>query len=868
MKRFLYAFLVLGMMGVLDTQPVLAQKKGSKSKKTTASKTKRKISSGAKIGDRYFDNEEYYLAAEYYNKALKDDPNDFYAAYRLGDAYRAYFDYNKAEKAYGKVAGSSAAKEFPLSSFWYASMLKTNGKYEEAKTAFEGFTSTFQPANDEEKVIIEHAKLEQKGCDVALIEMKKPQRDYEFKVLSRPVNSDYSDYAPAIYENDSSIVLTSARPGAKGGEKDPRMGGVFSDNFRFVLNNGVWSANKAADNFDDLNTIENDGAGVFSKDKTKYYYTSCAGDVCQIFLSIKKDGKWQKPVALNANVNAPGYSSKQPALNALGDTLFFVSVRPGGKGLNDIWYSVLQSGGDAKTGENWGTAVNLAAVNTPYIDMSPCYYGPEHTLFFASNGHEGFGGLDVFMASGEGFSKIQNAGLPFNSNRDDFYFVLGDKYGYLSSNREGGIGQDDIYLYKITTKGNSVIAAIAKDSLGIAGYQSVSVEGTLVDANTQQPASDVTVALQDSTGKTVKTTETNNDGKFRMDNLAADQDLTVAVADEKNAKVTKKGKYNVKNVKVKGSKQKSSTTLFENIYFDFGKADLRPEATKVLDDLFDYANQYPEIQIELNANTDNVGSNDVNQQISQQRGEAAKNYLTQKGLDNTRLVVNALGSSKPMVSNNNIVGRQLNRRVEFYIVGGPGYKATTMAYVVQPNKASINQVAKQFGMTADELKALNNLDSDELQAYKPLRVRRIGEEGVVAPVSMVESSKKFKGASSKASGGATASAAGPLSDGEELYTVEPQNTLFSISRMYGMTVDELMDLNGLNSNQINVGQKLKVKRHSETEASTDGSTYVVREGDTMYSIATRFGMKPQELKELNGLDSYMLFERMVLKVKK
>jgi outer membrane protein OmpA-like peptidoglycan-associated protein/LysM repeat protein len=641
------------------------------------------------------------------------------------------------------------------------------------------------------------------------------------------------------------------------------MGGMFSDNFRFVQKGSAWVANKLSDNFEDLNTNQNDGAGVFSKDKTKYYFTTCEGDHCQIHVSVKKNNKWQRAVALNPNVNIDGYPAKQPSLNAAGDTLYFVSTRPGGKGQNDIWYSVLQKDGGE---ENWGPAVNLAAVNTPYIDMSPCYYAPEATLFFASNGHEGFGGLDIFMARGANFEKVDNAGLPFNSNRDDFYFVLGDKYGYMSSNREGGLGHDDIYLYRITTKGNSVIAAIAKDSLGKAGFESVSVEGTLVDAKTQQPVSDVTVALQDSNNTTIKTTETNKDGNFRMDNLSADKDMKIAVADEKNAKLTKKGNYNVKNVKVKGSKQKSSSTLFENIYFDFGKADLRPEATKVLDDLFAYTNKYPEIQIELNANTDNVGDTEYNQQLSQQRGEAAKSYLTGKGLDNTRLVVNALGSSKPMVSNNNPVGRQLNRRVEFYIIGGPGYKASTMAYVVQPNKLSIDKVAKQFGMTAEELKALNNLESDELQAYKPLRVRRIGEEGV-APVTMIETSKKGLAASSVRSGSA-APDAGPLGEGEDYHLVEPKNTMFSISRTYGMTVDELMQLNGLSSNQIYVGQKLKVKSHKDLEAATDGSTYVVREGDTMYSIATKFGMKPQELKELNNLDSYMLFERMVLKVKK
>ncbi|HEY8401763.1 MAG TPA: LysM peptidoglycan-binding domain-containing protein, partial [Cytophagaceae bacterium] len=658
-----------------------------------------------------------------------------------------------------------------------------------------------------------------------------------------------------------------------GEDRYTALGGKFTDNFRFEKKDTVsWEMSGNEDAFNSLNTKFNESPGSFTKDGKKFYYTSCDEKIkhddyeeynCVIYVSKFQNGKWQKPERLNDNINMKGYWNAQPSVSPNGDTLFFVSKRPGGLGMHDIWYST------CKGDDNWGVAKNMGPkVNTKHIDMSPCYHSSIDSvpvLFFASNGHQGFGGLDIFEAKGPKFENVRNLGLPFNSNKDDFYFVAGTDRGYLSSNRDGGYGNDDIYTFKIRAEEEAVIAKIEKDSLG--NSKSISIEGKLVDATTKDPASDVVVKLNDANKKTIKTTTTNEKGEFRYENLPAD-DYKV-VLDEKNTNLTTEVKYMSEDLEVKKSRKKPSKKLFENIYFDFDKYTLRPEAEKSLEELVEYYKKHPQLQIEMNANTDNWGSDAYNIELSKNRGKTALNYLIKNGVDKSALVVNALGEGNPIATNENAIGRQLNRRVEFYVVGGPGYRAKAMTYIIQP-KTTLYSVAKMFNMTVEELKEMNNLKDENILAYRPLRVRRIGDDDIIAPITMSLGSANIMNASVDSVGvvdkvkPSSNIMAKELRTGEDLYIVEPKNTLYSIGKQYGMTVDELKELNGLKSDLILIGQRLKVK--STIDANV--TSYVVKEGDTMFTIAKRFGLTLEELRQLNNLSSYTLYKGMVLRVSK
>jgi peptidoglycan-associated lipoprotein len=775
-----------------------------------------KLPSETRTGDKYFNNKEYFLAAEQYNKALKSSPKHIYTHWKLAEAYRAYFDYNKAERAYSKVL-SLGPEAYPLARFWYAAMQKTNGKYEEARVSFSAFLSGFEPASEEEKKFAEKARMEIKGCELALKELKKPVRDHQFSLIQQPINSSYSDYAPVIWENDSSLIITSARPGTKGSEVDSRMGGMYSDLFRYAKQaDGNWQLVKLDDDFKLVNTLRNDGAGVFTADKMKFYYTSCfEGGNCAIYYTELKNGKWQKPVRLNENVNYPGTDTKQPALNTRGDTLFFVSDRPDGYGLNDIWYSV------AIGPDDWSPAINMGdKINTPFMDMAPSYFHKEKVLFFSSNGHEGFGGLDLFMASDKNFETVRNLGLPFNSNRDDFYITLGEELGYMSSNRDNGAGNDDIYSFKIESN-EQFIASISKDSLN--DYNSISISGKILKDDGKQPAADITVPLKDENNITLKTATTNDEGFFRFENLPPDKNYKISV-DDNEFQLTTNNDLVVDGLQIKGSEKEVSRKLFENIYFDFDMYSLRPEAKKVLDDLITFASKHPDIQIEMNANTDSIGSSFYNKQLSGKRGNAARDYLIANGLDKSNLVVNALGLEKPLVSNQNPIGRQLNRRVEFYILGGPGYVANAMVYIVEP-QSTLESVAKKFKMTKEEIRKLNDLTTEKLSPFTPLRVYRTENDNVIASVSLKATEHAMPGILEARSAkkteygygmGAASDAAEIKETGQsedEYYVVQPDNTLFSIAKDFGLTVKELMELNNIkDASSILVGQKLKVSR--------------------------------------------------------
>jgi len=423
-------------------------------------------------GDKYFENQLYFKAIPYYLESLKINPNDGHANYYLAESYRNLFDYGAAEVYYKKVS-EVEPKQYPLSIYYYGFMLKLNGRYDQAILMFDKFLE-FIKENPNNRILNENphfkqqAHVDREGCLLALNQLSHPYDDYELRVLKSPLNSEYNDYAATIYENDNIIAFTSGRSKSKGRALNQRLGESFTDIYRFKNENGDWSEYKERDNFNIVNSRWGNGSGVFNAARDKFYYTNCHDDFCHINVSKLVNGRWQEPLALNANINVPEYSSKHPALSPGGDTLFFSSDRPGGFGMSDIWMSL--SSGD----EDWGPPVNMGQqVNTPLLEIAPFYSHQDRTLFFASDGHRGFGGFDIFMAKGYSFTnpEIFNMGYPFNSNKDDLYITMGKDKGYLSSNRKGGEGKFDIYSFKVETQ-EAVIAQVDNEE-AIAGRNSV-----------------------------------------------------------------------------------------------------------------------------------------------------------------------------------------------------------------------------------------------------------------------------------------------------------------------------------------------------------------------------------------------------------
>lgn len=418
-----------------------------------------------KMGDTFFDNEDYFRASNFYLKALEREPNNISAKYKLAESYRLITNYQTAENFYSEVLRRSENR-FPLARYYYAVTQKFNGKYQEALANFELFIKKVegkQYTRLRAAAVItfsEQARIDLEGCLMAIEELDQNRLNHNFHILGEPVNTIYNDYAAFTYHHDSSIVITSARLESKGTHLDNKFGESLTDLFRFEYKDGDWTTIERPDRFDrEVNTKFHDGSGVFNRDFTKFYFTHCAEDKgCKIYLSNYSENEWQEPKPLNTNVNKKDTDSMHPALTFSGDTLFFTSDRAGGLGGFDIWMSVA-------VGENsWKPAQNLGDyINTAFREVSPFYDYKGNTLFFSSDGHIGHGGLDVLMAENifDQSSPVFNMGLPFNSSGDDAFFTLGEIGGYLSSNRQAGIGNFDIYSFQIDSDSEIITEIIA-----------------------------------------------------------------------------------------------------------------------------------------------------------------------------------------------------------------------------------------------------------------------------------------------------------------------------------------------------------------------------------------------------------------------
>lgn len=810
-------------------------------------------SADIKAGDIYFKNSDYSLAIKSYEKALEDYPKDPYVSYQLAESNRFINNYENAEPNYKTVIDylkqsgklNSSNSEYPLIYFRYASTLKANDKCDTALVYFEYFINHFKSNNaEEDKQYRDRALLEYNGCALHAEQKRNLKKDYQFEILPPPINTTFSDYAPTIFINDTVIALTSARKTEKESKVYHTTGEHFSDVMLFKQNVEMWNDVSKDNEFNKINSLLNDGTGSFNAAKDKFYFTKCdinqggSSGECNIFVSTLSNNKWSKPVALNDNINMAGYWSAQPNLSANSDTLFFVSKRPGGKGNHDIWMST-KSG----SGENWGTAINLKNINTAASEISPFYDKKSKTLYFSSNGYEGSGELDIFKTKDSTFTRVQNIGLPFNSPRDDFYFVMGEKYGYLTSNRKNGIGSDDVYRFK-TISTEELITVLKPDSTG--ANQSVSVSGKIVkvsdDSNSsasdlsngnsnnannnnksnnfngqQTPASNKSVIVKDTIGRIVRKSTTDDNGKFRFESLSAEEKYKVVLGEDGNKNIGDQSEYQVKDLKVVSSKSKPKKVEYEHVFFDFDDFKLRPEATVVLDQLFDIIKSQPQLQIELKAYADNIGSEDYNKKLTALRSDEVFNYLKKRGIDKTALV-ESYGEEFPMAPNTNPIGRQLNRRLVFGLIGADTIKNTGQVYINSVNQ-SLADVAKMFGVSKAKLVEMNRLVGDSVAPFKPIRVPSKDNRVISAKtISMANDHQydkynklyDYSGSEALQNKGAITK-----ENGETYYVVQKGNTLFSIAKYFKTQPETIVQLNNLSDYSLKVGQKIKIQDNRE-----------------------------------------------------
>ncbi len=633
---------------------------------------------------------DVHSAVIYYRAYIDKRPKDIKTVFRLAELEEKYRDYKSAEAHFAQVY-AHRPDDYPQALYHRGRMQKMLGDYAGAKKNIEAFLK--EGKNSIERELKKEATNEMLGCDTAMMLLQKPLK-VVVKNVGGDVNKPHIEFSPMPMSETE--FLFGSLP-----EKDIKLYGKEDVKPRrkvyLAEKQGEAWINKGDQEWP-FNTEEYHNAHVsFSLDGNRMYFTRCYEDwknevICELWVSKNANGKWKEPIKLNEEVNLPGFSSSQPTVGMDSKTgkeiVYFVSNRPEGTGGTDIWYTVYDQQRDRFSApRNAGREVNSTR-----DEMSPFYFEKEKKLYFSTNGRSGLGGFDIYSARGEmkKWLPASNIGTPINSSVDDIHYVLmesGDG-GFFVSNRAGGNQMlhetccDDIYSFEKVNPIKIKVEGVALNSEG-RDYINGLTDDIQMPANAKiLDDASVDVFLIEKQGEVLlKTIKTDKEGKFSID-LEPDLDYRFEIRKEgylnNNIEISTQGKTQseviVKTVGV--SRMNEGAIIIENVEFEFNSANLTPEAKKKIDEsLLKVLKENPEIKIEIGAHTDNRGTDEYNQRLSQQRAESVMKYLIQKSIDAKRMEAKGYGEKFPLVPNENAdgtdneQGRQRNRRTEFRIIG-------------------------------------------------------------------------------------------------------------------------------------------------------------------------------------------------------
>jgi len=497
---------------------------------------------------------------------------------------------------------------------------------------------------------------------------------YKVKNLEM-INTPSSEYSPVFLNNE--LYFTSSRGNDKIYEAT---GTPFTDIYKVASRGANVDLATVAALPAGINSSNiNDGCITFSPDgKTMVFAKGNTGkkkgafDV-DLYISRYRNNVWSEPIMIN--INSPEAWDSAPAFSPDGRTLYFASNRKGGYGGTDIYSSQMDTRGRFARVRNLGPEIN-----TPGNENFP-YMAEDGKLYFASDEHPGYGGLDLFYVKrANGKTSIVNLGQPMNSTGDDFaIFLFRPDRGFYTSNRDGGKGDDDIYTF------------INEDpNLKVVNYYLQGITYTKDKDDKLQVLANTKVSILDEKGDIMQDFVTGNDGKFLF-RVYENEDYNMV--GEADGYLVRRQPYSTKGKSVDPSTLKELLTtitldtilvldkieinkifVLENIYYNFARAEIRPDAAKELDKLVQLLVDNPEIKIELGSHTDSVDTDSYNLDLSQRRANSAVNYIVQHGISPDRIVAKGYGESKPIARNtnpdgtDNPDGRQRNRRTEFKIL--------------------------------------------------------------------------------------------------------------------------------------------------------------------------------------------------------
>jgi peptidoglycan-associated lipoprotein len=666
----------------------------------------------AKSADEAFAKQQYSLAIDKYKKAYsrvkKDKDEKTRINAQLAECYRLTGNYKRAEAYYKRLIKAEYDKSNPEILLHFANMLKINGDYEEAIVQYNAYTERV-PDDPRGK----------NGAEATALIEKWIENPSKYEVTNvKKINSREADFAPAYTtDNYNEIVFTSTREGATGKETDDWTGQNFSDLFIAKIDRkDEWSEPVLFDQSETINTEANEGAAMFNAKFNTVYFTKCPNvpqkeSGCQIYMAKRTGRNWSKPDMVEINGIDTLSTIGQPTLSEDELIIYFAGNRRNGMGGKDIWVAYRDSKSDG-----FGRPMNLGEViNTPGDEMFP-FLRNDTTLYFASDGHGGMGGLDIFISTIDtagNWGPPVNLKYPMNSTSDDFGIVFHptDEYGFFSSNRKGTRGLEDIYYF-------------------IEPPLLFTLVGTVKDDRTLMSMSDVNVQLIGSSGISVST-RTNDEGYYTFGESQVEQNTTYEVI------VSKPNYFNAKKtfttVGVEFSKEfvkdfnmipiPAEPIELPEILYDLAKWELKPQYQDSLQGLIQTLRDNPNIVIELASHTDARDSDERNDVLSQRRAQSVVDYLIIRGIDPARMVAKGYGERVPLTLKKDVVrdgfqftegttldeeyiaslsstaekeaAHQLNRRTEFrvlrkdYVPNASNIDLTTINIAINPEDNAI-----------------------------------------------------------------------------------------------------------------------------------------------------------------------------------
>jgi len=643
--KFCSLFILLLAAGVSESQV---------DKKQLSSTNSKAIKLYEKAVDLYENRKDAESQAEVL-KALDKDPSFSEAHLLLATIYTDAKQSDKAIEEYKKIFEENF-RSFPNAYSNCATLELHLGRYTDAKSHYEKFL-LFERIIPDAK---ENAEANLQSCNFAIEALKHPV-PFEPVNMGEAINTPKAEYFPAVTADDQQFLFTRNNRT----EQNP----LQEDFYASKKVEGKWTP---AQPLSEINTPANEGAPCLSADGKYLFFCSCQEmdgsygpdrkgyGSCDIFCSLKIGDRWTKPVNIGSPVNSK-YWESQPSFSSDGKTLYFLSNRPGGYGDADIWMSVLNEDG------SWGKPVNLGPkINTKGKEESVYIHPDNQTLYFASDGHIGMGGMDLYVSrrdeKGEWGTPV-NLGYPINTFGDENSLLVSAPgiLAYFASNRPGGFGDLDLYQFDLYD--------------GAQPGKITYVKGKVYDSKSKRPLNASFELIDLQTAKTIVESESNTgNGEFL---------LTLPVNKDYALNVSRSGYvFYSENFSLKGITDvlkpfmmdvpmqpidTGVTVELKNIFFETNQFDLKDESKTELQKLVSFLNLNKTLKIEISGHTDNTGDKKSNLLLSKNRAKAVYDYLVNNSVSENRLSYKGYGDSRPKAPNDTPGNRSKNRRTEFKI---------------------------------------------------------------------------------------------------------------------------------------------------------------------------------------------------------